>query len=55
MRLADFVGIDQLMRRQRDHGLRIAGAERPGAVQHVANSTVTLRALTAPSMNSSFS
>ena len=35
MRLADFVGIDELMRRQRDHRLRIGGPERPGAVQHV--------------------
>ena len=35
MRLAHFVGIDQLMRRQRNHRLRIAGPERPGAVQHV--------------------
>ena len=34
MRLPDFVGIDELMRRQRDHRLGIAGAERAGAVEH---------------------
>src|SRR5260370_7865605 len=33
MRLADFISIDELMRRQRDHRLRIAAAERTGAIE----------------------
>ena len=33
MRLPDFVGINQLMRRQRDDRLRIAAAERTGAIE----------------------
>src|SRR3954452_1749199 len=32
MRLSNLVGIDELMRRQRDHRLRIAAAEGAGAI-----------------------
>ena len=34
MRLADLVGIDELVRRQCQHNFRIAAAERTGAIEH---------------------
>ena len=43
------------MRRQRDHRLRIAGAERPGALDHARRARRSRRAaLTAPSIKSPF-